>query len=350
MQGNELYLLIAGLVVLIVVVFLVTWTTRQLYRVDAKQGKASSRDALKKSEQMQNLVSDTPATEAPTDAEMAVSFRPAEASQGVTSATVLVDGGPPKVVTTERVDTVDTPVTAAPVSDVAETKESPDEAAAALRRQERIDAMLRELDSVVTEPSHPSASGLVEQTPPLVLDQIEAEDAMMSLGEDEIVHLSAYEARAQRSASNSDVSDSDSLALATEDVETVTLPGQPAPVDSRGLVLPPWLRQRLATSGVLGWLVVWPDGTCSSSDQVYDELVIEHFARLVNQALETASTVGLERAGEITMRGDEGAIVVAPLASYGVSTEAFVVVFVEAADVATGWLSQQAIGDLQTGS
>lgn len=363
MQGNVVFFLVAGLIVLVVLVFLVTWTTRQLQRAEGNRAKrdgksdrssdGADRSLVQEDKDERGMAPDFVTASSAPDAEMAVSFRPLDESAHVSSATVLVDGGPPEVVAADVADAV--PSVADP--SVAAAQGAGPDPLSAQRRQERIEAMLRELEIAMAQGPDDGAGGLAEQTPPFVLDQLEAEHAMSSLGEDEVVHLSAYEARTALEAhaeSESDLSsgmssDASGANLSAPDVEEQALDQQLTPRaagDSRGVVLPDWLSQRLTVPGVLGWLVVWPDGICSSSDQPYDALVIEHFAKLVNQALETARIVGLETAGEVNLRGEEGAIVVAPLTAYGVSTEAFLVVFVEGAQVTPGWLAHPATVDL----
>ena len=101
------------------------------------------------------------------------------------------------------------------------------------------------------------------------------------------------------------------------------------------------LTQALQDDAVLGWLTVYADGRRGIHAQAYDETVIDLFATLALQAKYTAGMVGLEHAREFVVRGEEGTIVLFPVARIAPDHEDFVVLFVEGDVVAASHIVER---------
>jgi len=353
MKGSVIYLIVAAVVVVIVVIVLLLWTSYQLRKVGAS--KMEDRDARvsatgeklgRKGRAARRAVSDQIEVSSAGQAEQsaaqnaevnAVQIEEHSAVQSAVQSAVRIEEPSPERIAEHN------------------TAQEPDQSGFLWEHNSRIQMMLQELEQSVAGMRSDTQGLLAEQVPPFVLEQEDAEDSLSLLGEDEIVRLSAYEARLNEEDRESPPDDaSDQASDQADSVSTMeeyppreakqTLQGY----DGRIVNLPVWLHDRLQQSIVLGWLVVFSDGACAASDQIYDDVVIERFAELVKVAVQTAETVGLERTAELTLRGEDGAIALYPLSAYAIDDDAFLVVFFAETAVPENWLRHTESDDTAT--
>lgn len=345
MKGSVIYLIVAAVVVVIVVIVLLLWTSHQLRKVGAM--KTENRDA-RVSATGEEVGRKRRAARRSVGEQLEVSSAGQAEQSAAQSAAQKTEVN--AAFNAEQIEEHSAEQIAA--QNVAQ---NPDQSGFLWEHNARIQTMLQELEQSVAGMRSDTQGLLAEQVPPFVLEQEDAEDALSLLGEDEIVRLSAYEARLneeERESPPDDASDqaSDQADSVSTTAEYLSLEAKRSLQgdDGRSVELPVWLQDRLKQSIVLGWLVVFSDGACAASDQIYDDLVMERFAELVTVAVQTAETVGLERTAELTLRGEDGAIALYPLSAYAIDDNAFLVVFFAETTVPENWLRHTEFDDTAT--
>lgn len=310
-QGTVVYLLVAIIIVLIVVTLLVIWTSKQLRK---SSGNRKREAVLQANEHEENRSKRRSADAIPEDEQ--------DVQEPTVPSTVATEPVPDKQIVPDNVSAHDNTWEPPFANQPESANQSEHESLG--RDGHRIEEILRDLEARVSFSSIDSSIPLAEHTPPLVIERVEAEQNLSALGEDEIVRLSAYEARSEEDSAQSP-------ARSAWHADAML------PVDRHLDELPDWLLERLRGEAVLGWLVFQPDGFCPASDQVYDPVVVEQYAELVAVAVRSAETVGLESPTEITLRGAEGAIGVYPLLDLGLRDPGWIVIFFSEPALSANW-------------
>lgn len=279
MSGTQLYILLAGVVIVIAVAVLITTTMMQIrkqgQKVEQKEDRAKSKpDGEASSGQSKPLV-EKPIAEEP---ELVIDVEPMDSGMGVAPMYVETDPAAPDRV---RVTPMELPV---------------------------------------------------EHAPPLVMDAQEAEEALSGLDEDAIVRLSAFAAVAEPEDMEDLVAEDH---REDPDDEPVTQTGADMVAQENTTIIADdetfsaWLTDRLSHHSVLGWLTVYADGRVGVSDQTYDQDVVTEFSALAEQARRTAELVGLSHAQEFVVRGVEGIIYLTPADRVYAGRPDYLVVFLD---------------------
>ena len=314
MGNTTLYLIVAAVVVVLVILILVIWSMRQLRSASGAQKTR----AKKEKQKARKVRKESSADKESPDINESVET---ETPRAVDESSVVDE----PILGTE-------PASLEDIHDV--SREVPQSA-----------SLNKELPSEkATETATWMNDVAPEQEPPIVWEDLDALGADFHLNEDHVVHLSAYVA--PKVTSDEDMQDeeelhSEEVFMAKEEpmIANDSEPEKAVESSVEGYLEEPlekhvderqqWLRKQLDMPSVLGWFSLSPDGMAKYSDQVYDQEVYHHFAKLLEQMIASAELVGMADWKEFVVHGAEGVILMMSAPQSIMAKGDYIVVFLD---------------------